>query len=221
MAIYYGLSSNNCSSFFSSGLSNKSSGIGLYGSLGDYGLIRRGSYSKLCKAYYAKQATSSDDKDSKTDKELANDAGALKKSANDLSKMEFTEANAHKVMSAVKNFVKSYNSMISSAENSESSSISNAAKYLASNTKANANLLKQVGITVGSNNELSIDSKVLDSAKMSDLKTLFKGNSSFAGRVSSYATSIYMTAMANNSSLYSNLGSFEVINSSSLFDSSL
>lgn len=221
MSIYFGLNSANYSSFFASGASEKSSGIGIFGSLGDYGLIRSGSYKKLCKSYYEKQ-TSSDDKTSvKENKEIANEAGELKKSVNELAKMDYTEENAGKIASAVKNFVMSYNSMVSSTTDSESVSISNTSKYLASNTKANASLLKQVGITVGSDNKLSADSKALESADMSDLKTLFKGNGSFAGRVSSYATSIYMTAVASDSSLYSSSGSIKPINNSSLFDSYL
>lgn len=221
MSIYFGLNSANYSSFFSSGTSNNSSGLGIFGSLGDYGLIRSGSYKKLCKSYYEKQASSADETIAKSNKEIANDAGELKKSVNELSKMDYTKENADKVASAVKSFVKSYNSMISSTTDSESASISNTSKYLASNTKANASLLKQVGITVGSDNKLSIDSKALESAEMSDLKTLFKGNGSFAGRVSSYATSIYMTAVASDSSLYSSSGSIQPINNSSLFNSYL
>lgn len=221
MSIYFGLNSANYSSFFASGTTNKSSGIGVFGSLGDYGLIRSGSYKKLCKSYYEKQASSEDKTSFKGNKEIANEAGEVKKSVNELAKLDYTKENSAKVVSAVKNFVKSYNSMISSTTDSESASISNTSKYLVSNTKANASLLKQVGITVGSDNKLSVDTKALEDAEMSDLKTLFKGNGSYAGRVSSYATSIYMAAIASDSSLYSSSGSIQPINNSSLFNSYL
>ena len=226
MGIYYGLNSDNYSSFFTSSVANKSSNMGLYGSLGDYGLIRTGSYKKLCKAYYKQEA--SDDKgvknnktDASVNKEAANDAVAVKKSVNELSKMEFSEANSSKVASAVTNFVKSYNNMLSSADDSESATISNATKNLASYTKANVKLLNQVGISVDTDSKLSVDSKALESAKMSDLKNLFQGNSSFAGRVSSYASSIYVTAVASDSSLYSSSGSIQTVNTSSLFNAYL
>ena len=185
MAIFYGLNSDNYSSLFGGfGGSNSSNNLGLYGSLGDLGLIQRGGYKKLCKAYYAKD-------------------------------------NVSKIQNGVKDFVKSYNSMIDSAGESKSDNVARIAKNLTNYTKINEKVLKSVGITIGSDNKLSVNEDTLGKASISEVQDLFKGSSSFAGRVSAYATSLYTTAVANESSLYSGKGNLKALSMSSLFDTYL
>ena len=221
MAIYYGLNSQNYSSLFTSSFraSKSSSGTSLYHSLGDYGMIQNGGYTKLCKAYYAKEAENSKT-DTKTDTEVAEEAVSLKKKASTLSNMDYTEENKSKIASGVKDFVDSYNDLISSASNSDSTSVSNTAKHLSMYTKANETMLNRVGITIGSDNKLSVNSDTLNKANVADLKNLFKGSTSFIGRTSSYATSIYTSAVSSNTSLYSSSGRISTLNMS-LFNSYL
>ena len=228
MAIFYGLNSSNCSSFFSGfGSSKSSNNLGLYGSLGDYGLIQRGGCKKLYKAYYAIEAESSSDTESTDSKKVTKDsvvadkAVELKKSVNSLSKLDYTEDNVSKIQNGVKDFVKSYNSMIDSAEGSKSDKVTRTAKYPTNYTKANEKVLKSVGITIGSDNKLSVNEDTLGKASVSELKDLFRGSSSFAGRVSAYATSLYTTAVANDSSLYSGKGNLKALSMSSLYDTYL
>lgn len=225
MAIYYGLNSQNYSSLFTSSFSSSksASGTSLYNSLGDYGMIQRGSYAKLCKAYYAKDTESSKSESAteKTDTEVAEEAVSMKKKANTLSKMDYTEENKSKITSGVKEFVDSYNDMITSANSSDSAKVSNSAKHLSMYTKANETMLKNVGITIGSDNKLSVNTDTLNKANVSNLKNLFKGSTSFSGRTSAYATSIYTSATSSNTSLYSSSGSISSLNMSSLFNSYL
>ena len=109
MAIYYGLNSQNYSSLFTSSFraSKSSSGTSLYHSLGDYGMIQNCGYTKLCKAYYAKEAENSKT-DTKTDTEVAEEAVSLKKKASTLANMDYTEENKSKIASGVKDFVDSF-----------------------------------------------------------------------------------------------------------------
>ena len=228
MAIFYGLNSDNCSSLFGSFSSSKN--LGLYGSLGDLGLIQKGGYKKLCKAYYAKEKESLSDsidsansnkKEETKDSITADSAVALKKSVNNLSKLDYTKDNVSKIQNGVKDFVKTYNSMIDTAEGSKSDNVARITKNLTNYTKINEKVLKSVGITIGSDNKLSVSEETLGKASVSELKDLFRGSSSFAGRASSYATSLYTTAVANNSSLYSGKGNLKALSMSSLFDTYL
>lgn len=230
MGIYYGITSNNMNSIFK-GLNQSSKNAftsGLYGSLGDYGLIKNGGYTKLCKAYYPKEAKEervsssvSEKKTEQSDKVTANDAVDFKKDANTLAKMDFSESNRKNVTSGVKDFVASYNDMISSASDSNQSNVLNTVKNLSNFTRMNESLLKQVGISVGSDNTLSIDADALEKADMSNLKTVFQGNSSFSGRASTFASSIYTNAVSDSSSLYSSSGRISSLNMSSLYNSYL
>lgn len=226
MGIYYGISAGNTSSIFKSlnQSSNNSFTFGVYGSLGDYGLIKNGGYAKLCKAYYAKEESTSSESDKKTeesDKLTANYAVDFKKDANVLSKMDFSESNKKKVTSGVKDFVDSYNNMISSASNSSASNVSNTVKHLTNYAKVNERLLKQVGITIESDNKLSVNTDTLEKADMSNLKNVFQGSSSFSGRASTFASSIYKNAVFDSSSLYSSAGTISALNMSSLYDTYL
>ena len=231
MAIFYGLNSNNYSSLFGGfGGSNSSNNLGLYGSLGDLGLIQRGGYKKLCKAYYAKEnesssesidSTNSNKNEETKDSMTADNAVGLKKSVNSLSKLDYTKDNVSKIQNGVKDFVKSYNSMIDSAGESKSDNVARIAKNLTNYTKINEKVLKSVGITIGSDNKLSVNEDTLGKASISEVQDLFKGSSSFAGRVSAYATSLYTTAVANESSLYSGKGNLKALSMSSLFDTYL
>lgn len=225
MATFYGVSSSNVSSLFSSGYrsSKSSSGNGLYDSLGDYGVIKRGGYFKLCKAFYAQEENQvvKPAEQEKANKVVAEDVLDLKQDVKSLSGLDYTEENREKVTAGIKDFVKSYNSLISSSEDSNNSKIESTTKHLTNYTKVNASLLKKVGISVGSDNKLIVDSSTLEKADMSDIKSLFKGSTSFAGRASQYASTIYTTAVSNNSSLYSSSGSYSSLNMSSLYDSYL
>lgn len=78
------------------------------------------------------------------------------------------------------------------------------------NTKTYEKLLGKVGITIGSNNKLSVDEKAFKAADMSTVKTLFNGNSSFAYSTSSRASMINFSAAseANKTKTYTNTGKY-------------
>ena len=89
-------------------------------------------------------------------------------------------------------------------------------------TKANKNLLSKVGITVGSDNKLTVDEDKFKSADMTTVKSLFTGRGSFGKMTSTSATSSYSSAVSqlaklSSSSTYSNMGSYSYI-SGSIYD---
>lgn len=114
---------------------------------------------------------------------------------------EKTDYDMDKIASAISSFAKAYNDTIKSAAETDSTPILRKTAYMVSMTKANKNLLAKVGVTIGSDNTLSVDETKLKSANMNDLKTLFNGTDSYADRVNSKAVDI-STASVNE--LYAN-----------------
>lgn len=173
----------------------------------DYASIRSGSYHRLLKAYYSdsmsdeikdtiSNSTSVSKDDAKTLARIEQDAANLKDSAAELQKtgsksvFEKVDIKDDKgvmtkdydrdaIYNAVNKFVEDYNSMIETAADSDTMSILRAAKTMVNYSKANERLLGKVGISIGADNQLSIDRKVLDEAKITDLKSLFQERGSY------------------------------------------
>lgn len=125
------------------------------------------------------------------------------------------------IYSAVSDFVKNYNSMLSEGENSETKNIRSKMKSLEGLTSANEKLLSQVGITVSEDNRLSVDEKTFKNADMTTVKTLFNGNQSYAYRVSAQASMIDFAAEreASKANTYTSAGSYGSANlTGSIFD---
>jgi flagellar capping protein FliD len=138
------------------------------------------------KAYYTKEAsgdsssssvsaTTSTSKDSsKTLANIESAAEDLKKASETLrtngDKSLFTkkqttdkdgnvsyEYDTDKIYKAVSDFVDSYNKMLKEGGDSNTNSILRSTKSMVNLTKANSNMLSKVGITIGTDNKLSID----------------------------------------------------------------
>lgn len=190
----------------------------------DYATIKNGSYTKLMKAYYSKDSSDSSVSEAKPSTSTSKDStallGRIESAADDLTAAEdklrktgtdslFTKSqvkdsdgnvsygyDTDKIYKAVNDFVKGYNSLLEEGEDSNTGSISRTAKSLVNLTKANSKLLKDVGITIGTDNKLSIDEKTFKSADMSKVKSLFQSSGGYgyqasvqAGYMKSYAKS--------------------------------
>lgn len=236
---------------------SNSGGMGNLNFLSDYAAIKNGSYGKLMKAYYAKDAsnevkslatskssssTSTAADDAKTLSEIKGAADGLKEAADKLidrgtdslfkkvdieSKDENGAATTTKgydtnaIYSAVSDFVKEYNSMLSEGGNSETKNIQNKMNSLVGITSSNESLLSQVGITIGEDNSLSIDEKAFKNANMTTVKSLFNGSQSYAYRVSAQASLIDFAAETESSkaNTYTSAGSYgNTYLSGSIFD---
>ena len=120
------------------------------------------------------------------------------------------EYDVDKIYSAVSSFVEDYNSLIEEAGESNTQTILNKTLSMVNMTEANEELLSKVGITINSDNTLSIDEKTFKSADMSTVKSLFNGSGSYAYRVSAQASLIDYAANreSTKSNTYTITGSY-------------
>lgn len=222
-----------------------SMGIGTSGtesafSLTDYMSIKNGSYGKLLKAYYKKQ-DAEEAAESETEKKqlslLKNSADELKNSVLDLMDEDLFEKKTIKttdektgevtekedydwdaIVKAVKAFVEDYNTVISSAGESDNKGVLRNVSWLTqATTEANEKLLESVGITIGSDNKLKVEEDALKEANISTLKLVFQGVNSYADKVVRKAAQIGTAAVQGTSasgSTYTNTADYEKLMSS-------
>ena len=247
MAGIYGY--NSISTLFS-GLNTSSVTSGIYNSLSELSNIRSGSYYKLAKKYYGssqadtassdtavKKRTSRMDYDYK--KDTVSTIAGVEKSAKNLKsaadklvqrgsesvfKQTAGEYDTDKIYDAVNNFASAYNDVITKASASDSSSIENAARSMKNATAVNAKALSKIGITIGSDNKLSVDEKTFKAADMNSVKSLFNGNGSFGYQTEVKASMIDSAASmeAGRSNTYTGRGSYSYnFNAGNLFNQSI
>lgn len=214
MASISGYDSYSISTLFSStgNAGNNTAASDLLGiSYTDYASIRNGSYRKLLSSYYQNvenegKTSSSESKDSKqTLTSIRNAAADVKESAsalldkgkNSLFKTGTDEAgnsyvdyDTEEVYKAVKDFVENYNSLLDSAAESDTTSILRTAKSMVSFTEANEKALAQIGITVGSDNKLSIDEDKFKEASKARVQSLFQSTGGYLYQINAKVTSI-------------------------------
>lgn len=210
--------------------------------------IKNGSYKKLLNAYYDKQntdsssstsSTSSDKKTTSTQKinaaSVRDDADAVTDAVTALnktslwSKVEKTDESGNKtkeydtdaIYKAVKSYVDNYNSLVGDTGNSTDNSVLRNATTMVGTTKANKDLLAQVGISIGTDNKLTIDEKAFKSSEMSTVKSLFTGSGSYGKSVQSesammYSSAVTQLAKISGSNTYSSTGAYQYISGSDI-----
>ena len=195
-----------------------------------YNSIKNGSYSKLMRKYYSNKASESTDgatANKNTGKVQSIDiqknnatvnrdnAASLVDSASELkkyslwSKVDKTDKDGNtakeydtdNIAKAVSSFVKNYNSLVSSTADSSSRYVLNSASNMVNYTRVNADLLKKIGISVGSDNKLTVDEDKLKASDMAVVKSVFKDSSSFGQTISAKASTIYGNAVSQLSEL--------------------
>ncbi len=228
MTTFYGLNASGASALFSGFGNNTGSTTSL---LSNYASIKSGSYYKLLKAYYAQTSNSEKTTSTVTDKlnsdntawkETASDISSLKSSATTLMKEDYTEENRSKLESAISSFVKNYNAVLDSSADVNSSSFSKKIEWMTRITSNNSTTLEKAGITVNSDNTLSLNSDSLSKASLDDLKTAFSGSYSYAGQINSVSNLMAQVASnkgaSNTASLYTSSGTYSNLSSSSMYD---
>lgn len=243
---YFGVTSD----FFNA--SSKTSSSTSY--LSDYSNIKSGSYYKLMKAYYkgdktaaslvgssAKSTTTAADKINAIS--VRDESSALGKSASKLLATgtdslfqktavkddegnETQEYDTDKIYKSVSSFVDNYNDLIKSAADSSSSPVLSSTASMVGSTKSNETLLSSIGITVGSDNTLSIDKTEFKNAETSTIKSLFNGAGSYGYRVATKSANIYNQSVSQLAQLtagtsYSSSGSYSYNYTGSLYNSLL
>lgn len=192
----------------------------------DYGLIKSGAYSKLMKSYYsqdsvkesskseasksaAKEALNTADKTKNTVSESYNKVSSAAKSVQDsVKKLQDTkEEDSEALVSAVKDYVKGYNSLVYSSASDDvkkDKTISGRMNSLNEISNSNKDKLESIGVTVGRDGKLSLDEDKLKKASSSDIKDVFNGNSSYGYRASVSAGMVQSNAnfAATRNSIY-------------------
>lgn len=147
-----------------------------------------------------------------------------------------TEEEAAKYRTTVEeritDFVDGYNSLIRKLDKENSGANGTYLKQIKEYFGRSSSLLGDMGIKADSDGILSVDKELLKSAELSDLKTAFGGNGSFAGKVSARVEDIIANAQTNlailNKSLntgnysYNRTGSdiYDILNGSGKYDAS-
>jgi hypothetical protein len=119
--------------------------------------------------------------------------------------------NTDTIYEKVSDFVEDYNTLLSSAAKSNTTTISNSLSSMKLTTKNNTDALKEIGISVDSNNgTLSINEDTFKGSDMSKVKNLFYGTSSYAYGVATQSSMInsYAQSEASKSNTYSSTGTY-------------
>ncbi len=231
--------------FSSSNLGSNSIFGGLEGSLTNLNQIKSGNYGKLVKAYYAKydsdgnlkSDSTGSSKKSKADtskiSEIRNDASDLSKATDKLlakgsnsiwNQVETTDEDGKvtkdydrdAIYKAVSDFTKAYNDLVDSGQKADSTSILGQVASMVTNTSKTATTLSKAGITIGSDNHLSVDEDFLkNKANITYVKDLFNGTGSYAYQVATKAsmTNSYASSdlsLITGSKSYTNQGSYSL-----------
>lgn len=238
---YFGVNSD----FFKTS-SNTASGTSY---ISDYSNIKSGSYYKLMKAYYSGNSNAASMVDTSSTTKAADrinaiavrdEASALKKSGAALLKTgtdslfnkttikddkgnESEGYDMDSIYKSVSSFVDNYNELVTSAADSANSAVLTSAASIVGSTRANETLLGSVGITVGSDNTLSLDEKEFKAADVSKIKSLFNGTGSYGYRISAGTTNIYNQSVSQLAQLatgtsYSSKGSYSYNYTGSLYN---
>lgn len=217
--------SNNSNSYLFGNMNtnNINSGNILGIDFAEYSSITKGSYSKLIKAYYKKYGTEKSANGISTkEKDTTATKTSLKGKANDLYKAasalvtngknsvfkkvdikddkDGTTKKGYdidKIYKAVNSFVDSYNNLVKNSTDSKDNAVLRQTLHMINSAASNGSLLNDIGIKIGADNTLSVDEETFKGADMNKIKTLFNGSDSFAAKVQSAASNIYMNV--NNS----------------------
>ncbi len=218
------IQAKNDTSFLFSGLSSsQGSSFNSMSWLKDYGLVKSGAYSKLMKAYYSDSDDKSEAaskitnvKNPVTSKNTASDAynkvseaaGQVRTSIKSIR--EADEEDKDLLASTVRNFVKSYNSMVKAAEGDavNDASISGRLTYLSSLSGGFSEKMSIAGISTAKDGTLELDEDKLKAADSKDIKDLFAERSSYGYSVDVSASMIQNNASyaASRASLYNGTG---------------
>lgn len=221
---------------------------GMVNNLSDYSLIRKGTYSKLMKAYYGNLEQAKEDdteqdsvqsfmttKQDAKDLKIAADAWNQPDLYKKVTKTVKDEKTGEEKMSTdydwdtlyknAGNFVKAYNAMMDSAADMNSTALLKQAVGMTNITSSSSLLLEDIGISVDKDNKLSIDETKFKNADMNKIKIAFSGQNSYANKIAAKASSLYylssnaaMTKTNGGSRFYTSAGDYTDLNSSSLYN---
>ncbi len=163
------------------------------------------------KEYFYGTSEKTESEEDKTAKENADKLAESSKALNDSASSMFLDgknifSDPEKTLSTVKSFVDSYNNTIDGLKNSEDTKVLQRGMNLVNSAKAYSRTLKRVGISVGSDNKMTLDTEKLSKAPETTLNSLFTGSYSLAHRVADKASYISRAAKLENQTTYNSKG---------------
>lgn len=198
----------------------KASGVSSLASIAsDYRSITDGSYGQLVKAYYEKVDTTSaglaktkvksqENSDSKVslnkasseEKALADASYTLKNAADKLNGRTLFRTDylinsndgfdRDNINSAIKSFADAYNNVLDKTDKLSDETYDASVSSMLNITRNYSSALSDIGITVGSDSKLSVDTDKLSKASISDIKKIFNGTGSYAYSIGSRASKL-------------------------------
>ncbi|MCR5210332.1 MAG: hypothetical protein K6C99_08990 [Lachnospiraceae bacterium] len=212
-------SANDVSAFFgSAGNNNGVPSVGF--DLSTYSALKNGTYRKVMNKYFntKPQATEEDIKKATAKIERTADAaGDVVGSFNKLSDLSLAETDREKNVDKIEDFIKKYNSLVEHGEDSIYDNVAQKTKWMENITDESSNLLASAGISAGSDGKLTLDKDKFMKADEDTLNDLFKGSSSWAGKVEYKAEQIYSLALTGDTSAnsYTNAATYGKVRGSS------
>ena len=187
-----------------------SSGGGLFGLASEFQSIRSGSYGKLLSSYYKKLATDGQEeaveKENKNRQLVAGNSSSLKSAASKLSDIDFNKATEEESLGAIKDFISSYNSVVDTADDVESKGVLRNAVWMTNMVKKSAGLLGDLGISIGDNNQLTLDETKWKEASATMKSALFHGRNGLAEKLAykclPFLSSISVKILSNTTMLF-------------------
>lgn len=162
-----------------------------------------------------------------TIKQLQSTTDALTTSAKDLyatgsksvfNKKSVTDENGNTsqqydvdaIYKSVKSFADNYNNVLEAADKSKDSKVQNSVIGMINYTKMESNMLGKLGITIGSDYQMSIDEETFKKSDMSVAKSMFNGTGSYAYTIGtkSAMTNSYADMEAERANTYNQYGSY-------------
>ena len=163
---------------------------------------------------------------SKTAKDSASAiaASSLYKYVEKLGTLNYDDDNKDSSYNAFLDFVNGYNDLLENAEGSENSNVIKQMDYLKQLVNSNKSALSRLGVTVNSDNTLSINEDKFKEADLSTMKSLFTGVYSFGEKMTDRINQIYRYATQGETltaQTYTNQGGYNVGSTGSMLDTTM
>lgn len=223
-SLYNSLASRNSMLSYSQNSSNANSTSDLYELAKKVATVRSPSYQRnmmedLKKAFSTDSTKNSEIGSVENEAKLSKNAQLLNSSAKTLAMSGGRVfSDSEKNTSAVESFVENYNNTIESLKYSDSARALEKGVQMVNSTKTYARTLKRIGISVGSDNKLTLDKDMLAKADSGAFKSLFNGSYSYAAKVADRASYISNSAALQSQITYNVNGSVKK-NSTNFIDS--
>lgn len=160
--------------------------------------VRSSSFRKDMKEMFG---TSSDSASSssvgsvESESKLSATAKKLQETAASMSSLSADDfKDPEKLQKAVEGFTEKYNSTIDALQKSDSVDALKAGVSMTNTVKTYSGALRRIGITIGSDNKLSLDADKLKAADVNAVKSMFTSNYSMSTRIANKASDISKAA---------------------------